>query len=428
MPGKSTATIKSAFTLVFLLWSSTLSGQPDGGAQVLFANHHASVLQIRVMDRAANNKSSTGSGFIVNDQGLVATNYHVIASTIDAPDKYRIEVLLKDESVLVAEVKNVNIVSDLALLQVVLPQAAALTLATTASLKGDTVYAMGFPYDLGITVIPGTYNGLAPHGAANRVHFSGSLNAGMSGGPAFNEQGEVIGVNVATAGNQMSFLVPVQDLKDLIASGTPDPEVSYAELLVQQLQDNSQRMISQLLDGNWETVPLGGARALDEVTDFLRCWGSSKNTNDSTDKQPFYAMRSCQTDHNIYVKQGLSTGKIELQFYWLESTELNAIQFYNYYQRIFSRYRPGNVGRKQDLGNWSCEEGFVTTDNANNELTKSVFCVRAYKKLRGIYDVLFLQGSVSRDQQAHMIHFTIAGTTQELALAFTERFMESGIW
>ena len=421
-------TIRSAFRLTILLWSSALLGQPNGGAQVLFDKHHASVMQIRVMDRAANNKSSTGSGFLVDGQGLLATNYHVIASAIDAPDKYRIEVLLRDESVLVAEVKNVNVVSDLALLKVELPQAAVLTLATKASLKGDTVYSMGFPFDLGITVIPGTYNGLAPHSAANRVHFSGSLNAGMSGGPAFNEQGEVIGVNVATAGNQMSFLVPVQDLKDLMASPTPDSQVPYSEILVQQLQKNSQRMISQLLGGDWKTVPLGGAQALDEVTGFLRCWGNSKDMNDSADKRPFYATRSCQTDHNIHVKQGLSTGKIELQFYWLESTELNSIQFYNHYERIFSRYRPGNAGRKQDLGNWSCEEGFVTTNNAADELTKSVFCARAYKKLKGIYDVLFLQGSVSRDEQAHMIHFTIAGTTQELALAFTERFMESGIW
>ncbi len=411
-----------------MLWWPAISAQPDGGAQELFANHHASVMQIRVMDNAANNKSSTGSGFLVDDEGMIATNYHVIASAIDAPDKYRIELLLGDESVLVAKVKNVNVVSDLALLQVELPGAVALALATKASLKGDTVYSIGFPYDLGITVIPGTYNGLAPHSAANRVHFSGSLNAGMSGGPAFNEEGEVIGVNVATAGNQMSFLVPVQDLEDLMASSTPDPQVPYSELLVSQLQKNSQRMISQLLDGDWQTVPLGGAQALDEVTDFLRCWGNSKDMNDSTDKRPFFAIRSCQTDHNIYVKQGLSTGKIELQFYWLSSTELNSIQFYNHYESIFSRYRPGNTGRRQDLGNWSCEEEFVTANNADNELTKSVFCARAYKKLKGIYDVLFLQGSVSRDEQAHMIHFTIAGTTQELALAFTEQFMESGIW
>jgi serine protease Do len=427
MQGKSTTTTGCAVILM-LLWSSTLSGQPAGRAQSLFSNNKASVMQIRVMDTAANNKSSTGSGFLVDDNGLIATNYHVIASAIDAPEKYRIEVLRRDESVLVAEVKNVNIVSDLALLQIEPPGAAALILAKGASVKGDTVYSMGFPHDLGITLIPGTYNGLAPHSATQRIHFSGSLNAGMSGGPAFNDQGEVIGINVATAGNQMTFLVPVRDLRHLIAAETPETGVPYSELLAKQLQKNSKRMISQLLAGDWKTVPLGGAHALYEVTNFLRCWGNSKNMNDTTDERPFYATRNCQTDHNIYVKQGLSTGKIEMQFYWLESDTMNSLQFYDYYQRIFSRYKPGNVGPQQDLGNWSCEEGFVTTNNADHELTKSVFCARAYKKLKGIYDVLFLQGSVSRDQQAHMTHFTIAGTTHESALAFTERFMESGIW
>ena len=60
--------------------------------------------------------------------------------------------------------------------------------------------------------------------------------------------------------------------------------------------------------------------------------------------------------------------------------------------------------------------------------TKAVFCARGYDAMPGLYDVLFLQGSVSRAQEAHIIHFTLAGTTRELAQKFTQRFVETGAW
>ena len=56
------------------------------------------------------------------------------------------------------------------------------------------------------------------------------------------------------------------------------------------------------------------------------------------------------------------------------------------------------------------------------------FCARAYKEFEGIYDILFLQGSLDDKTEAHMIHFTLAGTTQDLAMRFTRRFMEAGAW
>lgn len=420
--------VKYTCMSVSLLWIVAAMAQPDDGARKLFASNHQSIFQIRVMDNAANNKSSTGSGFLVNENGILATNYHVVASAVDLPDKYRIEVLTKNDAVILAELLTIDVVNDLALLKIDAPNVPILPVAASPTHKGETVYSMGYPFDLGITVVPGTYNGLAPHSANKRVHFTGSLNPGMSGGPAFNSEGEVIGVNVSTAGNQLSFLVPVDSLTSLISSVKSETVKDFKLLATQQLERNSKRLIDQLLAGNWSTVPLGGAYALDEVTTFLRCWGESKKEIDPKDKTPFWAQRSCQTDHNIYVKPGFTTGKIELQFYWIESEHLNSIHFYNYYSRIFGRYRPGNFGKEQDLGNWACEVDFVAVDKSETKLTKAVFCARGYKEFKGIYDVLFLQGIVSEQDKAHMIHFTLSGVTMESAIAFTERFVEAGVW
>lgn len=395
-------------------------------ARTTFERTHNAIYQIRVMDTAANNKTSTGTGFVIRSDGLVATNYHVVSNAVNTPDKYRIELLQDDEATVhLATVVNIDVVNDLALLAVSTLNTSVLTLADQASLQGDTVYAIGYPFDLGITVVPGTYNGLAPHSASERVHFTGSLNPGMSGGPAFNTQGEIIGINVASAGNQVSFLVPAARLKTLLNDTAPDQPRDLKDTMRQQLMGNSERMINQMLAGNWQLVPLGRAQALDEITGFLRCWGDSKNQQQQLDDMPFWAQRSCQTDHNIYVSSSLITGKIEIQFYWLETDTLNSVQFYEHYEQIFSSFMPGNGGTEEDLGRWSCDNAFVT---AEQETTKAVLCARGYDNMPGLYDVLFLQGNVSRDREAHMIHFTLAGATQEMAQKFTQRFIEAGAW
>ena len=51
---------------------------------------------------------------------------------------------------------------------------------------------------------------------ASSILFSGSLDSGRSGGPTFNERGELIGINVATARNDISFIVPSKYLNDLL--------------------------------------------------------------------------------------------------------------------------------------------------------------------------------------------------------------------
>ncbi|MCB1646766.1 MAG: trypsin-like peptidase domain-containing protein [Pseudomonadales bacterium] len=421
----------TSWLLAMVLWLLTpliVTAQPNDQARDLFASTEASVFQVRVIDKSTNNKSSTGSGFLIEESGILATNYHVVSSVVDKPEKYRVEILLKDEQPVEATIITLDIVHDLALLQTRPLDAPVLPLAQQEPAKGETVYSIGFPYDLGITVIAGTWNGLAPHSASPRVHFSGSLNPGMSGGPAFNNANEIIGVNVSTAGNQMSFLVPVQSLRELFDNRPAEPLTSFNELIARQLTANNKRLMDEMMAGDWSTVPLAGAHALGEVTGFLRCWGNSKDESNKQDNRPFFATRSCQTDHNISVTSQFFTGKFELQFYWIESDELSPTRFYDYYENVYSQYRPGNAGTKRDLGPWRCEEDFVIAGHTKTERTKTVFCTRAYKKFTGLYDVMFLQGSVDREQQAFMSHFTLSGTTREQALRFTAQFMESGVW
>jgi putative serine protease PepD len=142
-----------------------------------------------------------GTGIVLNDQGLILTNDHVVKDatsiTIDASGSSK----TTRTATLVGEEAN----QDLALIRVN-PSGLGLkplTLASSSSVQvGDAVYAIGNPYGLEETLTRGIVSALnreisAPDGAkiTGAIQTDAALNPGNSGGPLLNEQGEVIGVN-----------------------------------------------------------------------------------------------------------------------------------------------------------------------------------------------------------------------------------------
>lgn len=110
----------------------------------------------------------------------------------------------------------IDVLHDLAIVRDQRPSAIYFSLLPNSLAQGTRLYSMGNPRDLGMTIIEGNYNGLLKSSRFERILFSGSLNPGMSGGPAFNQHGEVVGVNVTTGGEQLSFLVPAKQVQALV--------------------------------------------------------------------------------------------------------------------------------------------------------------------------------------------------------------------
>src|SRR5262249_59386101 len=90
--------------------------------------------------------------------------------------------------------------------------------------KGERLYSMGNPLDLGFTIVEGTYNGLVDRSYNERIHFSGAINPGMSGGPTVTADGHAVGINVSKqlGGELVSFLVPARFAATLLASAPAD--------------------------------------------------------------------------------------------------------------------------------------------------------------------------------------------------------------
>jgi serine protease Do len=143
--------------------------------------------------------SSLGSGFIIDAAGLVVTNNHVIA------DADEINVILNDGSKLKAEVLGVDKKTDLALLKVV-PSAdkplKAVKFGDSDKLRlGEWVIAIGNPFSLGGSVSAGIVSArnrdIQSGPYDNYIQTDAAINRGNSGGPLFNLNGDVIGVNTA---------------------------------------------------------------------------------------------------------------------------------------------------------------------------------------------------------------------------------------
>jgi serine protease Do len=140
---------------------------------------------------------SLGSGFIIDQSGLVVTNNHVVA------DADEITVTLQDDTMLKAEIVGRDAVTDLALLKVETKQKlGAVSWGDSNKTRvGDWVLAIGNPFGLGGTVTSGIVSARARDIHAGPyddfLQTDASINRGNSGGPMFNLAGEVIGINTA---------------------------------------------------------------------------------------------------------------------------------------------------------------------------------------------------------------------------------------
>jgi hypothetical protein len=395
-------------------------------AEILFKQLAPSLYQIRLIDIASGEKSSIGSGFQISADGLIATNYHVISGYARHPEKYKIEYLDNQGNKAQLTLESVDVNNDLALVKRVTSEAMAFfSLSSTIPSKGEELFSLGNPHDLGMIVVPGTYNGLKKESFNDRIHFTGSVNSGMSGGPVVNKSAKVVGVNVATSGNQIGFLVPHDKLADLYNRYTQLPTESIQQQMTDQLNNKQAELMAKILNANWQTKKLGNGLFPTIDVPFIRCWGESNA--DKKEALILVAVTNCSLDENTYIAGNFFTGSIEMDFQYLQAKKLSSTKFYQLFQRRVARVMPGNKAGKDDVTEYECQHDIVMPNNLkiNN---KAIFCARAYKDFTNLYDVLYVGISIDKDDQALLSHFTLAGVSQQSSQAFTQKFMESVSW
>ncbi len=183
--------------------------------------------------------TATGSGFLIDDDGHVLTNSHVVQGAS------RVEVQFsEDGESQQAEVVGADPSSDLALLKVDDAQGATpLPLGDSSGAEvGDPVVAIGNPFGLDRTVTSGIVSALqrqiqAPNGfsISDVIQTDAAINPGNSGGPLLDATGQVIGINSQIAsqsgGNEgVGFAVPIATASDVVSQILEDGSVERAYL------------------------------------------------------------------------------------------------------------------------------------------------------------------------------------------------------
>ena len=163
-----------------------------------------------------------GSGFVIDKEGHILTNYHVIA------EARQVEVTLHNRKKYKATIVGTDKSHDLAIVQIKATDLQPMTLGDSANLQvGQKVYAIGNPFGLAGTLTRGIVSSIRqvqePDGLVidEAIQTDAAINPGNSGGPLLNWHGEVIGINTMIASSVgqsagIGFAIPINTAKAVV--------------------------------------------------------------------------------------------------------------------------------------------------------------------------------------------------------------------
>jgi S1-C subfamily serine protease len=163
-----------------------------------------------------------GSGFVIDREGHILTNYHVVA------DARQVEVTLHNRKKYKATVVGTDPAHDLAVILIKAPELVPAVLGDSRNLQvGQKVYAIGNPFGLAGTMTRGIVSSIRPvrepNGATidEAIQTDAAINPGNSGGPLMNWHGEVIGINtmiLSSVGQNagIGFAIPINTAKAVL--------------------------------------------------------------------------------------------------------------------------------------------------------------------------------------------------------------------
>ena len=401
-------------------------------AEAIYAAAPPRLLQIRTLVADAGRQISIGSGFLVSADGLAITNYHVVSQVALEPKTYRLEYVAADGSHGDVSLLGIDLPNDLAIVRLDKHDAPFFSFDKVAMdgdmPKGERLYSMGNPLDLGFTIIEGTYNGLVEHSYNDRVHFSGALNPGMSGGPTVNSEGLVVGINVATrrGGQLVSFLVPARFAAALLQSSREHETAPDLRAEIdRQLTVWRSGLYKSLVEGGFRSTALGPYLAPETAAPWFNCWA---NTNAGATPKPRASINSttCSADTALFVASDLNTGAVQITHSYIRSVDLNQFQFATFLTQMSQPRLVGGGPFRKWYTPERCHEDFVGAGPVEEHPPlRAIWCAQAYRDFEGLYDVVLIAVTQDHNSEALVSRLSLQAVGYDDAIAIGKRFLEA---
>ncbi len=398
-------------------------------ARKVYEQARSQLVQIRTVLKGRASQTSVGSGFFVSAQGHIITNFHVVSEAALKPERHDLVYVTADGREAPVQILQLDVLHDLALLKAgdVAPKPFdALPFRAEARVlaQGERIYSLGNPLDVGFAVTEGTYNGLVRRSFYPQIFFGGALSGGMSGGPALDEAGQVIGVNVARRvdGEQVSFLVPASFAMALLATGRNAAPISAPAygIVTDQLMQHQAALTTRFVAQGWKPATHPRYKVPVPIDTFMRCWGSSEpSRTGGLDLE----RSDCVMDTRIFVGD-YTTGAISLRHESYEGGKLGAMRFAARYaasfrNEAFTRLRAEYQTKPQ------CHEDYVEQGGLP---LRAVVCLRAYKKLSQLYDLSVLVATLDQSTAGVQGRFDAQGLSFPNAQKLAAHYLGAYGW
>jgi S1-C subfamily serine protease len=403
---------------------------PSSTGQRIYDQTRPRLLQVRTLLKTQDSQNSVGSGFLVTPEGHLITNYHVVSSYALHPKRYRLVYVTVDGKQGPLQLLAFDVVHDLALLKPVDPAPLAgrgvvnFRPEAEPMARGARIFSLGNPLDVGFAVTEGGYNGLAERHYLPTIFFGGSLNAGVSGGPTVDEQGRLVGVNVAARrdGEQVSFLVPATSAKAVLERGRgaqPITQPVHAEM-ARQLTAHQAALTDSFMAQPWRSAGHSRYRIPVPQETYMRCWGSGAR---DAARGLSFERSDCVMDGAIFIEGFLRTGFISVRHETYDGSKLGTLRFQ---QRYSGSYRNEHMGGGGPfLTSSRCEER--TVDREGLPL-RAVVCLTAYKKLPGLYNLSVLTATLDGNDIGAQGRLDVNGVSFENAQRLTQHYLNGFGW
>ena len=395
------------------------------------------VFQLITRVKMGTEKQSYGTAFVVDPQGLLLTNYHVVSNVFLEPSQYVLELKLGEDK-LPVQIVALDIPNDLAFIQVKHTFTDAYKLSATLPKPGEKLFSIGVPQDTVLTIIEGLYSGERKSGPVTRLIFSAPLNQGMSGGPLVNEQEELVGVNDAIlAGAQnISFAIPGAVATQIFDSFNQSGRIASELINKTSLQKQVGLVLKSWLE-EWilaqkeKKGPRFGPIHIGSPPPGSKCWEDEQKLNPILGRIGVY---TCKTLDTFPISSSRQGGFLSLSYGWIpadsKSSSFLAAQASRFMFSTLSK-KMSEISFKKatqiqnEKGRYVCSHRYVKSVTSEKLLVE--FCTAETISASKLFDLL-LTAIPSAALTHHFPFYSVMelhGFTEETLKTASEIFLSS---